>query len=165
MKTIELLKKRMWYSYKESKKFYTTIYPFFKPNLPPEDDDIAKIWCNGLAWQFHVDFKYLIGLALAIWESTKPTSYFEGNATLNSWSYQKFWHPLVWKSQWLMTWDLSNNFCICPGNKISIISSPEVSHFQWRFVNTCSTLFSSDFWILLTFGLFDDVARGPFQSS
>ena len=57
MKTIEQLKKRMWYSYKESKKFCTTIYPFFKSNLPPEDDYIAKIWCNGLAWQFSCGFQ------------------------------------------------------------------------------------------------------------
>ena len=93
---------------------------------------------------FHVDFKYMIYFALALWEKTKPVSYLDGNTILIFWSYQNFWQSIPGSgSQWPTTQYPSINFRISSSLAFSF-SVVVRQHF-------CPRIFSSDFWIFVKF--------------
>ena len=68
---------RLWYFSKEHcfLENFSNCYVI----LTPWRWRLAKIWYNFLRSNFHVNFKCLIGLALVIQKSVKPTPYFEGS--------------------------------------------------------------------------------------
>ena len=149
MKTIEKFW-RLWYP----SIFFFFFFFFFKKNY-----DIFKVKFSCWRWHlrkksylivrcdnFHVNFIYLVGFALAIWESVKPGFFFEGNAILTFWSCQCFSHPLVLGFQLSTTPDLSSNFCICQRNKCP--QSAACQHLPFS-VTICQHLFQAFlFWFL-----------------
>ena len=80
--------KEVWRRWHPSiEPYFLKIYPFFKSNLPLENDVIAKIRFYSLRLEFSRRFQKtdLIGFAVALWRSAQTENLFRG-----FWSLSKF---------------------------------------------------------------------------